>query len=144
MTHPRTTRDPLAREFLLGFWKIHILYHAAEPEGVYGQWMLEELQHHGYRLSPGTLYPILARMARRGWLKAVEPKRATDPRIYRITPAGRDVLDRLRGALSELGQEVGSRDHQTERTKGNPSSRMESQKHVHKSRAPQRRRHPRT
>lgn len=109
MNHPRTARDPLAREFLLGFWKIHILHHAAEPEGVYGQWMLEELHHHGYRLSPGTLYPILARMARRGWLTATEPKRATDARVYRITPAGSEVLDRLRAALAELGQEVGSR-----------------------------------
>ena len=52
--------DPVVREFLLGFWKIHILHHA-EEQGVYGQWMLEELQRHGYRLSPGTLYPPLAR-----------------------------------------------------------------------------------
>ena len=44
-------RDPVVREFLLGFWKIHILHHA-EEQGVYGQWMLEELHHHGYRLSP--------------------------------------------------------------------------------------------
>jgi len=41
--------DPVVREFLLGFWKIHILHHAAE-QGVYGQWMLVELQRHGYRL----------------------------------------------------------------------------------------------
>ncbi len=47
-------RDPVVREILLAFWKIHILHHAAE-RGVYGQWMLEELQHHGYRLSPGTV-----------------------------------------------------------------------------------------
>ena len=39
--------DPVVREFLLGFWKIHILHHA-EEHGVYGQWMLEELQRHGY------------------------------------------------------------------------------------------------
>ena len=56
--------DPVVREFLLGFWKIHILHHA-EEQGVYGQWMLEELQRHGYRLSPGTLYPLLAE-----WLAA--------------------------------------------------------------------------
>ena len=47
-------RHPVVREFLLAFSKIHILYHGAEV-GVYGQWMLEELHHHGYRLSPGTL-----------------------------------------------------------------------------------------
>ena len=99
-------RDPIIREFLLGFWKIHILHHA-EEHGVYGQWMLEELHHHGYRLSPGTLYPLLARMARRGWLKASQPKRSRDARVYRITPAGAEVLKRLRAALAELQHEVG-------------------------------------
>ena len=34
--------DPVVREFLLTFWKIHILHHASEHQGVYGQWMLEE------------------------------------------------------------------------------------------------------
>lgn len=97
--------DPFAREFLLAFWKIHILHHA-EEQGVYGQWMLEELQRHGYRLSPGTLYPILARMARRGWLRATEPRTARHARVYRITPAGAEVLNRLRASLAELQHEV--------------------------------------
>jgi DNA-binding PadR family transcriptional regulator len=97
--------DPVVREFLLTFWKIHILHHA-EEQGVYGQWMLEELHRHGYRLSPGTLYPVLARMARRGWLRATEPKRVRDARVYRITPEGAKVLQRLRVALGELKSEV--------------------------------------
>ena len=101
-------RDPVVREFLLAFWKIHILHHA-EEQGIYGQWMLEELQHHGYHLSPGTLYPILARMARRGWLRATEPKRLKGARVYRLTPSGRVVLDRIRHSLGELSQEVGGR-----------------------------------
>ena len=100
--------DPIVREFLLGFWKIHILHHA-EERGVYGQWMLEELRHHGYRLSPGTLYPLLARMARRGWLRATEPKHSRDARVYRITSAGAEVLKRLRVSLAELQREVGAR-----------------------------------
>jgi len=101
--------DPVVREFLLAFWKIHILHHAEEERGVYGLWMLEELHHHGYRLSPGTLYPILSRMARRGWIKAVEPKGSRDARVYRITPTGAEVLQRLRGAIAELKNEVGER-----------------------------------
>ena len=100
-------RDPIAREFLLGFWKSHILHHAADRRGVYGQWMLEELHHHGYRLSPGTLYPILARMARRGWLRASEPKRTKAARVYHLTPRGHEVLAQLRHALDELYGEVG-------------------------------------
>jgi DNA-binding PadR family transcriptional regulator len=100
--------DPIVREFLLTFWKIHILHHA-EERGVYGQWMLEELHRHGYRLSPGTLYPLLARMARRGWLRSAEPKKSRDARVYHITPEGASVLKRLRASLGELQHEVGSR-----------------------------------
>src|SRR5215831_6188126 len=102
----KAERDPVIREFLLGFWKIHILHHA-EEHGVYGQWMLEELHHHGYRLSPGTLYPLLARMERRGWLRATEPANARDARVYRITAEGSKVLKRLRASLEELQGEVG-------------------------------------
>ena len=102
----RLMRDPVEREFLLAFWKIHILHHAEEG-GVYGHWMLEELHHHGYRLSPGTLYPILSRMAARGWLRAEKPKRATAARVYRLTPQGRKILARIRRSLDELYGEVG-------------------------------------
>ena len=99
-------RDPVVREFLQGFWKIHILHHA-EKEGVYGQWMLEELRHHGYHLSPGTMYPMLARMARHGWLRATEPERSKAARMYRLTPKGAEVLHRIRESLGELSGEVG-------------------------------------
>jgi DNA-binding PadR family transcriptional regulator len=103
--HDAIMRDPVAREFLLAFWKIHILHHADE-QGVYGQWMLEELQRHGYRLSPGTLYPMLARMARRGWLRASEPERSKGARVYRLTARGHEVLSQIRDSLDELYREV--------------------------------------
>src|ERR1043165_9460789 len=98
--------DAVTREFLLAFWKIHILHHA-EEQGVYGHWMLEELHHHGYRLSPGTLYPLLAPMARRRWFRAAETGNPREARVYRITPEGAKVLKRLRGSLEELQGEVG-------------------------------------
>jgi PadR family transcriptional regulator len=99
-------RDPVEREFLLGFWKIHILHHA-EKHGVYGQWMLEELRHHGYHVSPGTMYPILNRMAQHGWIRATEPDRSKAARVYRITPRGAEVLRRIRASLGELSGEIG-------------------------------------
>src|SRR4030095_7478382 len=108
-------RDPVVREFLLAFWKIHILHHA-EEQGIYGHWMLEELRRHGYRLSPGMLYPLLARMARRGWLRSTEPKGSRDARVYRITPAGAEVLKRLRASLAELQHEVAQPDGASRRT----------------------------
>lgn len=98
-------RDPVAREFLLAFWKIHVLHHAAEG-GVYGHWMLRELRRHGYDLSPGTLYPLLSRMEARGWLRGIEPDARKGRRVYRLTPAGRQVLTRLRRSLDEVYREV--------------------------------------
>ncbi|MCL4843441.1 MAG: PadR family transcriptional regulator [Bryobacteraceae bacterium] len=100
--------NPLAREILLSFWKVHILHHAAEGP-VYGQWVLEELRRHGYDLSPGTLYPLLRRMERHGWLKAHERAgsgKAHARREYRLTPAGRKVLKQLRSLVVELHHEV--------------------------------------
>ena len=116
-------RDPVVREFLLAFWKIHILHHAAE-RGIYGQWMLEELHHHGYHLSPGTLYPMLARMAERGWLRATEPKRSRGPRVYRLTARGHRVLTRILDSLDELRREVAEhRPRASGRSKRRTSSR---------------------
>ncbi len=55
LTALMTTVDAklLTREILLGFWKVHILHHAAERP-IIGQWVLTELRHHGYDISPGT------------------------------------------------------------------------------------------
>ena len=53
----------------MGFVRLHILYHAAR-EPVFGLNLMEELARHGYRLSPGTLYPILHQMERNGFLSS--------------------------------------------------------------------------
>jgi PadR family transcriptional regulator, regulatory protein PadR len=100
--------SPLAREILLAFWKVHILHHAAEGP-VYGQWVLDELRRHGYDLSPGTLYPLLKRMEARGWLKAQDQPASGKfhaRREYRLTPAGRKILKKLRAMVAELHHEV--------------------------------------
>jgi PadR family transcriptional regulator PadR len=58
-------------ELLTGFIRLHILHHSAEHE-IYGQWMIDELANHGYQLSPGTLYPMLHAMERKGYLVSRE------------------------------------------------------------------------
>lgn len=97
----------LNREILLAFWKVHILHHADEGT-VVGQWMLKELRHHGYDVSPGTLYPLLKRMEKNGWLvSSVDPSKGPKgPRAYRITREGRKVLKFIRQQLQELGVEI--------------------------------------
>lgn len=97
----------VSREILLSFWKVHVLHHAAEG-GVVGTWMLEELRHHGYEVSPGTLYPLLKRMEGFGWLTSTaEGGGPKARRTYVITDEGREVLAIAKRQLSELGVEVG-------------------------------------
>jgi DNA-binding PadR family transcriptional regulator len=71
---------------------------------VAGQWMLKELRHHGYDVSPGTLYPILHRMERLGWLRS-EADDAGGPRAKRsfyTTEIGREVLAVALRQMNEL------------------------------------------
>jgi PadR family transcriptional regulator len=97
----------LIREVLLSFWKVHILHHAGEAP-VHGQWILTELRRHGYEISPGTLYPLLKRMERLGWLRCkADPNGGRRARKdYRLTVKGRKVLDLIRKQIEELHQEV--------------------------------------
>jgi len=99
------------REILLPFWKIHILHHAREGE-VVGHWMLQELRRHGYDVSPGTLYPMLHRMEKLGWLRCViDP--AAGPRArqsYRLTAQGKRVLKVVQRQIRELAGEVAVED----------------------------------
>jgi DNA-binding PadR family transcriptional regulator len=97
----------ISREILLSFWKVHILHHAGK-EPLHGQWMLNELRHHGYDISPGTLYPLLRRMESMGWLTGT-----SDPsgglrarRDYRLTEEGRKVLALVQDQIRELHREV--------------------------------------
>jgi DNA-binding PadR family transcriptional regulator len=104
---PALDEKLITREIRLGFWKLHILHHAAE-QPVVGQWMLGELRHHGYDLSPGTLYPLLKRMERNGWLRSeVEPGGGPSARrYYHLTRTGRQVLDTMRPMIGELHDEL--------------------------------------
>jgi len=110
----------LEREILLSFWKVHILLHAGEAP-LHGQWMITELRRHGYEISPGTLYPMLHRMERWGWLKGQSDpeggKRAR--KDYRLTSQGRKVLKLLRENIKELHGEVVGRAFRK-----NPKSRI--------------------
>ena len=72
-----------------GLIRLHVLHHAAEGE-FYGQWMIDELARHGYKLSPGTLYPMLHVMERGGYLKSRKERSGrTFRRVYKSTALGR-------------------------------------------------------
>jgi PadR family transcriptional regulator, regulatory protein PadR len=96
----------LFRDLLLGFVKVHVLYHASR-EPVYGVGIGAELDQHGYRLSPGTLYPLLHTLETAGFLQrenhVVEGKVR---KYYEITELGQRALAEARLKIVELVQEI--------------------------------------
>jgi DNA-binding PadR family transcriptional regulator len=69
--------------------------------------MIEELSRHGYRLSPGTLYPLLATMERKGLLRSSRERlNGKFRRTYRATPAGRAALRIAKKRVKELFGEL--------------------------------------
>jgi DNA-binding PadR family transcriptional regulator len=98
--------EVLSRLFFAGFVRMHVLYHAAQ-EPICGVEIVAELGRHGYRLSPGTVYPVLHELERAGWLigrsAVVDGKRR---KYYKATPAGRKALEAAKVKLRELAHEV--------------------------------------
>jgi PadR family transcriptional regulator PadR len=98
-------------DLLSGLIELHVLYHAAEEE-IFGLGMLEELGRHGYLISPGTLYPMLHRLAHRGYLRVRELKLGrTRRRLYRATAKGQRALNAVRSHIQELVGELEEGDH---------------------------------
>ena len=97
----------LTQGIMKGFWNIHILHHAAEKP-LYAPGMAEELREHGYAASPAALHPMLRNMERLGWLKTVKPPARSWRRYkdYRLTQAGRRVLDVLTRQVKGLHREI--------------------------------------
>lgn len=94
------------RQLYSGLIRLHILHHAAK-EGIFGLGMIEELARHGYKLSPGTLYPVLHGLEENGLLRSEEHTLAGKiRRVYRATPAGQRVLRAAKGQVRELFGEL--------------------------------------
>lgn len=96
----------MIRDLELAFIRIHILYHA-DREEFFGIGLMEELARHGYRIGPGTLYPTLAKLEESGMLTCVARAVGGKQRkYYRITPAGRSLLEAMKQKIEELHTEV--------------------------------------
>lgn len=101
-----TKSDKITRDFFVGFIRLHILYHAS-IEPIFGLDMIRELETHGYRLSPGTLYPILHSLVREKYLtcqqEVVEGKAR---KYYRATAKGREALTEATEKVKKLIEEI--------------------------------------
>ena len=94
------------RDLYSGLIRLHVLHHAAK-EPVFGLGMIEELARHGYRISPGSLYPLLHGLEKRGYLRASEVRNGKSLRkVYRATARGRKALSASKNRVRELFHEL--------------------------------------
>lgn len=94
------------KEIYGGLVRLHVLHHASH-EPIFGQGMMDELAHHGYKLSPGTMYPILHGLERGGYLKSsVEKAGRRSRRTYVMTAAGMKALRQAKKRVWELFKEL--------------------------------------
>jgi PadR family transcriptional regulator, regulatory protein PadR len=101
-----SNKDFEYRDLYAGLIRLHILYHAVEGP-VYGLEMAQELARHGYRISLGTLYPMLHAMEKRGYLRSSDQRSGQAMRkVYRATPLGRKALRAMKFRVSELFGEL--------------------------------------
>src|SRR5262252_37882 len=93
------------RDLYSGLIRLHVLHHAAE-EPIFGLGMIEELARHGYRISPGSLYPLLHGLEEKGYLRSREERNGKSLRkIYRATPLGKKALEMVKKKVRELFRE---------------------------------------
>jgi len=69
--------------------------------------MIEELRRHGYKLSAGTLYPILHDLSRRACSDRQNRCRGAERKVYRATPVGRKALSAVKAKVRELFEDEG-------------------------------------
>jgi len=94
------------KDLYSGLIRLHVLHHAVE-EPIFGLGMIEELTRHGYRISPGTLYPLLHGLERKGYLRSSEQTKGKSRRkVYRATPLGRKALKAAKTKVHELFHEL--------------------------------------
>lgn len=94
------------RHLFTGFVRLHVLYHAGK-EPVCGVEIMEELRHHGYKIGPGTLYPLLAGLEKAGHLQSEEEVvNGRRRKNFRLTARGKKLLAEAREKLVELAAEV--------------------------------------
>lgn len=94
------------KDLYVGLIRLHILHHATQ-EPIFGLGIIEELGRHGYKLSPGTLYPVLHSLEAKGYLRSSSSQRnGRIRRVYRATARGRRALDSAKEKVRELVGEL--------------------------------------
>jgi DNA-binding PadR family transcriptional regulator len=97
---------PADRDLYSGLIRLHVLHHASEKP-LFGLGMIQELARHGYRISPGSLYPLLHGLEKKGYLRSRQQRNGKSLRkVYRATALGRRALDASKIKVRELFREL--------------------------------------
>src|SRR5579883_307970 len=101
------TKSDIDHDLYSGLIRLHVLHHAVHDPPVFGLGMIEELARHGYRISPGSLYPLLHGLEKKGYLRSSEQRDGRSiRRVYSATPQGRRALAAIKSKVRELFQEL--------------------------------------
>jgi DNA-binding PadR family transcriptional regulator len=101
------TNHDIDQSLYSGLIRLHVLHHAVHEPPVFGLGMIEELARHGYRISPGSLYPLLHGLEKKGYLRSSEQREGRSiRRLYRATPLGRRALADVKAKVQELFREL--------------------------------------
>jgi len=107
----KKTNLSVERDLYAGLIRLHVLHHASK-EPIYGAWIIEELGHHGYSLSPGTLYPLLHGLEKKGYLRSRQVRDGKlVRRVYSMTVKGKGAFAAAREKVRELFGELFSQQH---------------------------------
>jgi len=97
MTDPELGIGSLETEMNRGF--LHILVLAVLEKDMYGYSMVKHIEAMGYKVEENTLYPLLRRLEKNGWIASKWDLSEDRPRkFYAITPEGRT----LRAAMLDV------------------------------------------
>ena len=94
-------RAGIERELKRGSLELIVL-HLLEPREAYGYEIVSKVTDRtngALGVTDGTLYPVLYRLERAGWVDVrwETPARGVPRKYYRLTAAGREELARLKG-----------------------------------------------
>jgi DNA-binding PadR family transcriptional regulator len=104
--HSLSGPDTEDADLYSGLIRLHVLHHAAN-EPIYGLAIIEELGRHGYRVSPGTMYPLLRGLHAKGYPRVREVREGKRMRrLYTATARGKKALDGAKAKVRELFGEL--------------------------------------
>jgi PadR family transcriptional regulator PadR len=99
--------DAIHRAVLHGLAKVLVL-HMASTGPVYGWALRKSLDAVGYRISSGTLYPLMRSLEANGLMRSTaRPVGKRMVRYYQLTAEGRSRLTALRRDLLRVMRDIG-------------------------------------